>query len=162
MAHFYEFSLRALKDKISLATSQYVASFAGEQLVVTVRGIAPGFDSCNVVFGQTESRLKGEQDIRPLVITSQFTVPLSIIDRGAMMKARVDPIHFRGGETTDMVSMGSASNLIVHQTHYSGDASVKSEMVNLAVLFFNDESLARRVQEAFSHAADLCRKREVF
>jgi hypothetical protein len=106
-----------------LVPTQYVASFAGEQLVVTVRGIATGFDSCNVVFGQTESRSKGDQDIRPRVITSQFIVPLSIVDRGAMMKARVDPVHFRSGETTYMASMGSASNLIVHQTHYGGDAS---------------------------------------
>jgi hypothetical protein len=151
-----------LKEKIPLATTQYVASFAGEQLAVTVRGFATDFDSCIVVFGQRESRSRGNQDTRPLVVTSQFTVPLSVIDRGAVVPARVDPVHFRSGEMTYMVSTGSESNLIVHQIHYTGDASIKNEMVNVATLFFSDESIARRVQEAFRHAADLCRKNEVF
>ena len=106
-----------LKEKIPLATTQYVASFAGEQLAVTVRGFATDFDSCNVVFGQRESRSRGNQDTRPLVVTSQFTVPLSVIDRGAVVPARVDPVHFRSGEMTYMVSTGSESNLIVHQIH---------------------------------------------
>jgi S1-C subfamily serine protease len=151
-----------LKEKVSLATAQYVASFAGEPMTVTVKGVAASFDSCNVVFGQVERRSKGDQDFRPLVVTSLFSVPLSVIDRGTLIPARVDPIHYRSGEMTYMVSTGSGSNVIAHETRYSGDANTKSEMVNLAVLFFNDESIARRVQEAFRHAADLCRKKEPF
>jgi hypothetical protein len=151
-----------LKDKISLATTQYVGSFVGETLAVTVRGVAPTFNSCNVVFGQVERRSKGDQDTRPLVVTSLFTVPLSVIDRGATIPARVDIVHYRSGEASYMVSTGSGSNVIVHEIHYGVDDSTKSEMVNVAFLYFNDESIARRVQEAFRHAADLCRKKEVF
>jgi hypothetical protein len=60
------------------------------------------------------------------------------------------------------VGLKSKSKLITGDESDDLLSTQKTEAVDLVTITFNDEAIARRVAEAFRHAADLCRGKEPF
>ena len=56
----------------------------------------------------------------------------------------------------------ASSKVILSEEHEDLNNTTKSESQSGFCLTFYDESIAKRVLEAFKHAADLCRGKESF
>ena len=63
-------------------------------------------------------------------------------------------------QTEWLVSLESKATVILAEEHEDLNNTTTSKTVTSASLVFNDESTAKRVQEAFNHAANLCRKQK--
>ena len=60
------------------------------------------------------------------------------------------------------VDLNLTSKVVLNETHEDLNNTTKSEGQKWAFIIFYDESVAKRVLEAFKHAADLCRMKEPF
>ena len=58
------------------------------------------------------------------------------------------------------VVLTSIGRVILTELH--GESGKGAEVTDLATMGFKDEAMAKRVLEAFNHAADLCRGKEPF
>jgi hypothetical protein len=109
-------------------------------------------------------------------ITTNYTLPL-----GALISSKVIQVEnwlWNQGPTADMpetfISGDKVSFVVLLMTNFneinivlSADPpplgeSTKTMSAKEIFLRFNDETIARRVAEAFHHASDLCRKKEAF
>ena len=131
---------------------------------VTLRTVPIRFDSCGVIFGFIEVDIWGKYPDQPIVTTTRYTVPLGAITRGEVMP---DTISLSIGADSKkiehwIVTLHAASKVILDDTHEDLNNTTKSESRNWAFVVFDDESIARRVLEAFKHATELCRNKEPF
>jgi S1-C subfamily serine protease len=167
-----------LKEKIPLATVQYVRLMGGWTESVNVQSKTWSFDSCTVEFGYDQVLTpKSHSELNPyaFTITSRFTVPLG----------KLKLVSYGRAENTSSPAPGSLEHI---GTFISGEQwgirlyLIGEEMwmavtgsdpkivptstgrpFQVSLTFSdNDEPLVQRVEAAFKHAADLCRGKEAF
>jgi len=159
-----------LKEKIPLAARHYVftlpdlfglAERMGRTKDVTVRTVPKQFESCTVVFDSTEVEVWEKYRQHPIVSTRRYTVPLGALTEVWIMK---DDLPLSTSEKLAMwlVVLETTSNVVLSEEHEDLRNTTKSESRKTAFIAFNDESTAKRVLEAFNHAANLCRGKEAF
>src|ERR1039458_1234746 len=127
-----------------------------------LQSIPEKFDSCNVT-------LTEHFENNAVRFTTRYSVPLgSIIDshikhlRSAIAGAFISGSEWHY-ELTLNTKLKEISSLLT--TVFGGDGlpSPPSVVVTDSVrIIFDDELTAKRVQDAFRHASDLCRKKEPF
>ncbi len=164
-----------LKEKVPLSTSR-VGFTSGDVAILTERTVPVRFDSCVAVFDQivTETPSKELFDrtrrkfptITLTDVTSTYTIrltiPLGSLDAGQalnMPKQIYETI--RKVDEWD-VELRSKSKVILSEVLHDDSGREKNDTLDLALLPYNDESIAKRVQDAFNHAAELCRGKEPF
>ena len=161
-----------LKEKIPLATAQYVRSYKVNGMPITgsvsLQGTATSVDSCTVVVGEIEVDTPLEHlELHPLVATDLWTVPLTALIGWTVehRENEEDPeFQFVSGERWSYrLFLTSNANEIYRVLSFSAPSiPANTASMNRLNIIFNDESLARRVAQAFHHASDLCRKGEAF
>jgi hypothetical protein len=151
-----------LKEKLPIGVVQFSWLENGRTWNYVSRLKAWDLESCTITVG-TEMTT-GTNQYNPPPGTTRYTIPLGSLIKGMIQKHNVlsapntqvvsgDSVEFR-------LSFFSSGNQIVMQVNsVSGSKAVSQDYFNLP---FNDESVARRVMDAFNHAAELCRKREPF
>jgi hypothetical protein len=129
------------------------------------------FDSCDVTVDETsvivfKNELGPNRDMQK-VETTRWTVPLGAV---TIVSAYLSET-FRSSEPSEpsdpkietwAVLMSGTSKVILHQTHEDVFDKTVNESLDFAVLHFSEESTAKRVSDAFRHAAELCRGKEPF
>jgi hypothetical protein len=159
--------LQVLKEKLPLATFEYVIPGSrvngtlDDTMDNTLRTIPISFDSCTVVFEETDTKTM-KFDLQALVWTTRFTVPLGALAFDSGMKQLRKNDNVPGLEGKWYVGLGTGSNVVLMERSVTGVDTVVSQKVNYAWLHFTDESIARRVLDSFKHAADLCRGTQPF
>jgi hypothetical protein len=160
-----------LREKIPLATAQYVRSINGTEWSITDQSTVWSFDGCSVVFGYVVTAKPVDYaDLPAQVITLRYSVPLGTLTTSSI--ARLENMWWNYGLSGTFVkgdgwsyylflSSKSPDIILVHSDSTLGSPA-KAESVKTLSLRFNDESIAKRVQEAFRHAADLCKNKEPF
>jgi hypothetical protein len=156
-----------------LTATHYVATLRGEPTDVDVHFSSNAFQNqstgaCFLFVTQYETRKsKRNPQADPLKIVSGFSLPLSRSD--ISVQPEVERAHYDGSEAQGyMVSIEAKANAVTFYPPYDTKLPVSapqralSEHVNKGFLIFGDESAARRVRDALSHAADICRKNEPF
>jgi hypothetical protein len=151
-----------LKATIPLSIYQYTVAVSIQGPAdTTTRTVPVSFESCNVAFDHIgTSVLKRYADLQ-VRSTTRYTVPLGALDKGRASKwTSTSDLSY----TVDpwSVSLHSKSKVILSEAHDDLTNTTRSETVSQVFLNFNDESIAKRVQEAFNHSADLCRGKEPF
>ncbi len=121
------------------------------------------FESCTVSFDFTEVDLFEKYRERPIVTTTHQTVPLGSISGGEIVKSYF-PLALTDSKKVEVwtVSLDTTSKVILKETYEDITDTTKSDSLSRASLIFYEESIAKRVLEAFKHAADLCRGKEAF
>jgi TonB family protein len=169
-----------LKEKIPLGAVHYTMrsndGFAGQ---MSEQSVALSLDSCTAIAGRENAvTLAGNRGGFRL----SYTVPLGALMAGEV--ARLENVWTGAASDAPYVGPGNSGvfvngdkwgyRVILKST--STDIFFKSvgfgsppppnpdttKNTNTLYLIFNDESLARRVLTAFLHAADPCRKKELF
>jgi hypothetical protein len=158
-----------LKEKIPLGVVQYVRSINGLNVNVTdsvIRQAAVwSLDSCTAIVGHISTETSNE--VGKLVAEERNTVPLGLLTSWSVEKREneLDPhMTFVSDERTGYrVFLSSNSKAILLALSFS-DPKVPpvANTTDILNITFSDESLARRVAEAFHHASDLCRGKEPF
>jgi hypothetical protein len=171
-------TLNWLKEKIPLGTGQFIERNGGVTDMVILqamnrRSVVWSFDSCSVAFGTVEVETRKEQPAwmsaqgagaTPFIITHRYTVPLGVITGLYVrpLKNATDDLFISGETWSYRLLLVSKSNELLDVTSYNDGRPTRTESTDVVSLPFNDESIANRVLEAFKHAADLCRKKDVF
>ena len=163
-----------LKEKIPLASNHYVFVSEQEFLVwgghtkdITLRTVPIRFESCTVIFDSIEADVWEKFSQRPIVNTTRYTLPL-----GAVVKSEVwkwdAPLSiskdFKQTKSLEtwVVTLKTQTKVILTDEKVDIENTTKSEGADQVSIGFYDESIARRVLEAFNHAAALCRGKEPF
>jgi Trypsin-like peptidase domain len=151
-----------LKVTIPVSTPEYAVSYSNiGPSHTTVRTVPASFESCTVVFDQSGLTRQDNPPYLRVKYTTRYTIPLGALDQGRVFNFKQkDDLSYKG--TAWFVSLHSKSQIILSETQEDFLNTTKTESVNDASLIFGDEALARRVQEAFNHAAELCRGKEPF
>jgi len=139
-----------LERAISISSIHYVEVTKD----VTIALAPVHFDSCTVSFDLTEVWLWDKDHSRRMVTRS--TIPLDALDHGNIKQ---DPVYLSDSESLDIwvVFLRTKSDVIVEEFREDPVNPTRNNGSN-AVLPFTRQPIARRVLEAFDHAADLCRK----
>jgi|ERR1019366_2072556 hypothetical protein len=165
-----EETLNWLKEAIPLATYHYVrylkaTSFSSLMThFVEGHGTVWNLDTCRVVFGLIETtRTKELPGGYPLTLTRRYTVPLGTLTGWTVRRREHDESQYvienGGGFSLDLTSN---SNNIIWTVSASRSFPTETHSSDRLELIFDNESLARRVAEAFHHASDICPKKEPF
>jgi TonB family protein len=169
-----------LKEKIPLGAVHYTLrfndAFAGQ---MSEQSVAVSLDSCTAVTGRENAvTFAGNRGGFRL----SYTVPLGALTAGDV--ARLENVWTGAASDAPYAGPGN-SGVFVNGDKWGYRVILKSKSTdilfksvgfgsppppnpdttkntNTLYLVFNDESLARRVLTAFLHAADLCRKKELF
>jgi V8-like Glu-specific endopeptidase len=169
-----------LREKIPLGATQYVKSITLLDNVNKginwrssnlVQARVWSLDSCTAIIGNiTTTTIIGEEDVS--VTEERNTVPLGSLDSVLVehtenvqnSRPDVAQITFVGGDRMGYkLFLISKSNDILSTTSSSIPQIPKSvDNTDSVTLIFRDESLARRIGDAFHHAAELCRKKDPF
>jgi hypothetical protein len=169
-------TLEWLKEKVPLSAGHYIVQnknnpFAigtiGESKDVTLRTAPTRFETCTVVFELTEVEVWAKFPNNPITETTRYTVPLSEVSEVEVLKVDI-PLEF--SEDFKVVKswpvwavfLDAKSDVILEETHRDIGNTTKSSTRHSAPIGYTDEALAKRVSQAFKHAADLCRGREPF
>jgi Trypsin-like peptidase domain len=172
-----------LKEKIPLAANHYTFDLTkgwpvkelGRTKDVSLKTVPIRFESCTVSFESIET-WKWENYPQFLEVhTWSQTIPLGALTGGDVTK---DSFSVKANPFIDKeekieiwtVFLNATAKVILHESHEVtlhesrevGENTTESESKNYAGLTFYDESIAKRVLEAFLHAADLCRGKEAF
>jgi hypothetical protein len=162
-----------LKEKIPLAANHYVITLAGGHFGlenmgltedVTVSTVPIRFDSCTVIFDFTEVQIWEKYRDSPWVTTTRYTVPLGAIAGGEVVTDSLSLSFSPDSKKIESwtVILHASSKMVLEETHKDLNNTTKSESQKMAFLTFNEESTAKRVLDAFKHAADFCRGKEPF
>jgi hypothetical protein len=160
-----------LKEKLPLAASHY-AVFIGLNAPsdYTVRTVPIRFESCTVIFDSISVELPKEYPHLTLTGTTRYTIPLGEINEELVLDMKKDPTLWSKSESW-VVSLSSKSHVILSEELNeerddrpgpNRENTRKNESVDSVYLDFSDESTAKRISEAFKHAAELCRGKEPF
>ncbi len=146
-----------LKATIPLATTEFSAAYSSRgPTETTSRTVPVSFASCTVALDQISTdRLKQYSDLR-VVDTTRYSIPLGALDSAGHFKWKPPSDLSYKGETW-VVSLHSTSKVILSEAHDGLADRTKNENLSDVFLTFNDETVAERVQDAFSHATELCR-----
>ena len=179
-------TLDFLKEKIPLGTVQYVRLLSMNinmhgfllRQSVNIQSAAWNTDSCTVMVGEVSTSknlssiyIEGgaPEDTDPDVMTTRYTVPLEQLTGWTVERQEnedtADNIFVSGERWGYRVVLTSSSKVIrgvISDSGLSAFALPFSASYYGLHMIFNDESVARRVSEAFHHASDLCRKEKVF
>jgi hypothetical protein len=158
-----------LKEKIPLAASHYTFATVrskpdmGRTKDVTLRTLPTRFESCTVSFDFTEVDIFEKYRDRPIVTTTHQTIPLGALSGGEIVKSYF-PLALTDSTKVEVwtVVLHTTSKVILNETYEDLGDTRKSESSSVASLIFYEESIAKRVLDAFNHAADLCRGKEAF
>ena len=165
-----------LKEKLTLSTAHFVlpppvlASDSGQQ-DVTERTIPRHFESCTISFDNSEVMMPEKYPGVRRVNMDRTTVSLgeltdaSVSHLDDLMVAPVFPLRWAVVLTgTAKVFLSETWTVYLTAGEIDDNAKdvIKSDSKSGGSILFKDESLARRVAEAFKHAADLCKGREPF
>ena len=160
-----------LKEKIPLGVAEWVEMDQyGVTEKVSRQNRAWSCDSCTVVLGFVDvvASTSSNGYLGTFEWTNRVTVPLGILDdplvtRMSDITTADSYTHLSGQKTFDCIFLASKSSkfsvVISNNGKIVGPNFVST---NTFFLLFNDEQLAKRVANAFKHAADLCRKKEAF
>jgi S1-C subfamily serine protease len=178
-----------LKEKLPLAANHYVlqnldmTDFTyqyGHTVEHTIRTLPIRFDSCTIIFERTIDRVWEKMPNTRDTDTTRYTVPLGDLSgvevsndvkeiknnyENCLAQSRTSHCTALIGLTFWWVSLNTKSDVILEETHgYWGNTSrpTTNATKHSADIHFFDESLAKRVSDAFKHAADLCRGTEPF
>ena len=162
-----------LREKLPLAATHFVVDLTEnplESFLVSMRGktqeetestIPVRFNSCTVIFDSEHVMVYEKYRNTPIVSTTRYTVPL-----GALTGERVNKTSYPLSMSKKLdqwsVVLESRSKVILVEEHESLEKTTKNESKDYAFMTFYDESVAKRVLEAFNHAAELCRGNEPF
>jgi S1-C subfamily serine protease len=159
-----------LKEKLTVVNVTYQVVQSSKKRKNTFSVIehsAPmKFDSCRVEFNSESSWTIRDN----VVLYSQiFTVPLGALNEwDVQLQDHMDDQNMTfvaGKEPVYALLLRSNSPELSVRSYGKSLTDITPltvKNVDYAFLKFNDESLARRVAEAFHHASDLCRKKEAF
>jgi hypothetical protein len=155
-------TLNWLKVTIPLSTPEYAVLYSNiGPSHTTQRAVPVSFESCTVVFDNIGLSRQDKPPYLSAKYTTRYTIPLGGLDQGQVAKFKEkDDLSYKGAAW--IVFLHSKSQVILSEMQDGRLNTTKSESVNDAVLTFGDEALAKRVQEAFNHAAELCRGKEPF
>lgn len=157
-----------LKEKLPLASNHHVLEFdlggkTPAKKDVSFQTVPISFESCTVIFDFIETN---DNHFGPAVATTtRSTVPLGSITAST----RRDDIILSEPKTPDskkletwVVDLDATSKTILWETHADLLNTRETSSQSSAFIPFFDESTAKRVQDAFNHAAELCRGKEPF
>jgi hypothetical protein len=159
-----------LRDKIMLSTANYKRRFrvptTGDVVIepVTLGGAVVSMESCKIVFGDVQiTTVEQYPEWQPMSIKTTYTVSLGNLSDWSVVKAPSDgwsTYTFVSGEEWGYRLLLSSASKDIYRLMWFSDPQPHTMAANVDSLnlFFNDESLARRVAGAFHHAADLCKK----
>ena len=148
-------ALNKLKEKIPLATYQYVAEMKGHPVQIISKAVVISAESCSVVFEQsTEYRQNTEPTAT--VFTARYSVPLGTLEKVGVRQRTLDA-YVSGTNEVWMVFLPAVSNLIVKDTRNNINVFRESERTEFAALEFQDEPTAQETVKAFNRGADACR-----
>ena len=124
-------------------------------------------DSCTIAVGDVDTVTI---DAPPLprdkvAITHRNTLPLSDLTRAFVSKgnnSHPQDTFLSGDQTAYNVWLITSSTFLQVMNSSDPHLAPQSDRVNQLYLSFSDLQLANRVKDAFTHAADLCRKKEAF
>jgi hypothetical protein len=148
----------------------------GKTKDVTVRTVPIRFESCTIIFESTEVDVWEKFPKDPTTETTRYTVPLSELSGVEILKVDI-PVEMSEGCSSNSkiadcavtksltvwaVFLHTKSDVILDETHDDLRNTTKNTSKHSAGIGFYDESLAKRVSDAFKHAADLCRGTEPF
>lgn len=158
-----------LKEKVPLAASHYVVELSGspwESLMgrtkdVTLRTAATRFESCTIIFDFTETEVWEKYPRTPIVSKTRHTVPLGALTGGTIVRDNV-PLSDAKQLEAWLLLLHATSKVSLAETHEDLKNTTKSESRNWVGIIFYEEAIARRVLDAFTHAARLCRGKEPF
>ena len=143
-----------LKATIPLSTYQYATPISSTGPTDTTTKIVPAsFESCTVAFDQRTTMLPRNPPNLPIIVTTRFTVPLGALTDDQVYKLTSTSSNLKGW----FVSLKSSAKLILSEERNVTWNTTKTEQLEYASILFSDESTANRVQDAFNHAAELCR-----
>jgi hypothetical protein len=156
-------TLEWLKGTVPLSIYQYGVTYSNlGPSDTTVRTVPVRLEACTVVLDVISKSIPREPPLVTVTYTTRYTIPLGALDKGyafKLNKQRDDIVYKADGW---VVPLQSKSQVILSENHEDLGNTTKSESLDFFALRFNDESMAKRVQEAFNHAADLCRGKEPF
>ena len=159
-----------LKEKIPLAANHWVMIITdknmGRTKDFTIRTVPVRFDSCTVVYERREVDVYENFRQFPQEQITRYTVPLGALTGEGLVTKFDVPLSMSTKFDTWLVGLNASSKVILSETHeigLDGSNTTKSESEDRFTLgFLPDESIAKRVLEAFKHAAELCRGKEPF
>ena len=155
-----------LKEKIPTGVVRFSWSMNGHTYYSIYRSTIWDLESCTVTVG-TEITL-GTNQYNPApastIGTTHYTIPLGTLSNGTVGKRDLllsgNTQLVSGDSSQYRVTLFSAVKQILMQGEQASGSTAASQ--DCFSLGFSDESTARRVLDAFSHAAELCRKKEPF
>ena len=124
----------------------------------TTRTIPRSFESCTIVFDRIGVIVYEKFPDVPKVSTERYTIPLGAVTKVEVIKNVLKEKYFDSW----WLQLDAPSNVILLETQGFILPPDSTESVSHADIVFFEEAIAKRVQEAFTHAADLCRGKEPF
>jgi hypothetical protein len=154
-----------LKEKLPLGVIQYVRSINETNTIqsIILQTTAWSLDSCTAIIGNVETATW----TTTFVSEDRYTVPLGLLTSWSVEHRQNEEnalFTFISGERMGYrVFLSSNSQTISRALSFS-DPKVPpvAKTTDRLNIIFGDESLARRVAEAFHHVSDLCRREEAF
>lgn len=170
-----------LKEKIPLAVMHYVVDMRktlgtnmGNSKDISIKTVPVKFESCTVVFDYSEATTWEKYPKNPITTTTRYTIPLGELSGVEVLKVGIfiglsdkclaSDQNCYESKNLDVwtVWLKAKSAVILEETHEDLRNTNKSESTKRAWIGFSDESLARRVGDAFTHASELCKGKEPF
>ena len=147
-----------LKDKIAVGAIHYDTAVNG----VNVQSTIWRMDSCTVTFGLVMTYVS-HNPTESSVYTYRYIVPLGSVSGESVQRRQNSNNVIDGDRWHYEVSIPTKAKEIsvtISSSEHQEPPQVRNS--DSSSLWFNDESVAKRVLEAFRHAAALCRKKEPF
>jgi hypothetical protein len=155
-----------LKEKIPIGVVRFWWSKNSQTFYSIYRSKVWDLESCTAIVGPEFT--SGTNEYRPVptstLSTTRYTIPLGTLSRGTVEKSNLLPAGngrlVSGDSSVYRVILSSVAKQILMQADSpSGSTAASQDFFSLG---FSEESMAQRVLDAFSHASDLCRKKEAF
>ena len=147
-----------LKDKIGVGTIHYDTAVNG----VNVQSTVWRMDSCTVTFGLVMTYVS-HKPTESSVYTYRYIVPLGSVSGESVERRQNSNNVIDGDKWHYEVSIPTKTkeiSVMISSSEHQEQPQVRNS--DSSSVWFNDESVAKRVLEAFRHAAALCRKKEPF
>jgi hypothetical protein len=150
-----------LKATIPLSIYQYTVAVSIQGPAdTTTRTVPVSFESCTVALDHIGTSVLKNYSYREVNFRSRYTIPLGALEMEQVTKwEQSSDLVLKGAPW--VVSLHARSKVILCEEHQES-GNTRSQGTDYVPLYFNDGSIAKRVQEAFNHAAELCRGREPF
>lgn len=161
-----------LKEKIPLGIVHQVTTNCDPRTCVNgipissvLQSTVWSLDSCTAALGRVD---QSTSDAFMTTTSDRYAFSLGVVTGGSIERREIAPgITFVSGERYGyfLFLTSRSKEISLASTNLGrtvGTYVNSAEATDHIVLIFNDEPLARRVLQAFNHAAELCRKKEPF